>query len=262
MKWIIENLVKEESYLELSAAAKELGCDVLDIQGDYTHADIATYYNEEVIFMGCIEMCKIVGDKLKEQGCYPVIYGDPYKFLCSQFYWPLQTYLFNDNFSMTPLIDLYANLSMYYDRYGKDNLIFVRPDSGEKTFKAGLVNLNDFEFFYQQNRDYCNDLVIISSPKTIKGEWRFLCNIYDILAVSSYRIDGKPIRIPAAPAGAEEVCREILDVGYYPASIFCVDVAEDADGNFWLLELTSFNAAGLYKMDPVKVIQGINKYHI
>jgi hypothetical protein len=48
-------------------------------------------------------------------------------------------------------------------------------------------------------------------------------------------------------------------VGNYPDSIFCIDIAEDGDGNCWLLELTSFSSAGLYMTDKVKVVNRVNE---
>ena len=71
--------------------------------------------------------------------------------------------------------------------------------------------------------------------------------------MSSYRYQGLLTRIPSAPHGATEKCKELLEVGYYPDNVFCIDIAQDNDGNFWMMELTSFSSAGLYatKKEPI-----------
>jgi hypothetical protein len=258
MKFIIENLTKEPSWLELSKAAKELGHEVQDIRGDYKRADIAHYQNEQVILFASIEMNNLIGPQLKEQGCYPGNLSTFSNYLCQKFYPFFGDKLFNDNYAMIPLSELDRRKYFFYDLFGREANIFVRPDSGEKTFKAGLVDLQDFDSFYSQTADSRNDLVVVSSPKDLIGEWRFLCNDRkEILALSSYRYQGLLTRVPSAPPKAHSFVKEILDIGYFPDKVFCVDVAQAADGEFYLMELTSCSSAGLYSMDMSKVITGI-----
>lgn len=66
--WIIENITKEPSFLELSQAAHALGYPVHDIRGDFAREDVAHYQNERVVFNGSIDMCRLVGEQLASQG--------------------------------------------------------------------------------------------------------------------------------------------------------------------------------------------------
>lgn len=260
MKWVIENLVKEPSYLELSKAAKNLGYEVQDIRGDYKHADIAHYKDEPVLFFGCIEMNHLVGDQLVKQGCWPGKLANFDNYLCSKFYGPLGQFLFNDDYVMVPLAELKRRPYFFYEKWGKEAVIFVRPDSGEKTFKAGLVDLQDLDSFLSQTEDYKNDLVVIAGPKNITGEWRFMCNDKkEIIAVSSYRYQGLLTKVPSAPPKAFDLVKKVLDLEYFPDIVFCIDVAQDHDGSFWLLELTSCSSAGLYAMSMERVVEGITR---
>ncbi len=262
MKWIIENLVKEPSYLELSQAAKDLGFPVHDIKGDYKKADIAHYQNDDkVLFMGCIEMNKLVGDQLRKQGCAPVTYSNFDNYLCTKFYPYFGEFLFNDDYVIIPLTELKRRLYFFYGIFGKEAQVFVRPDSGDKPFKAGLLDMQDTESFFDEFKHLQNELVIVSSPKNIKAEFRFLVtDRQQILAVSSYRFNGLLTKVPSASPQATKLCEEILKIGYFPDGIFCIDIAQDNDGNCWLLELTSFSSAGLYAMDKKKVVQGVANY--
>ncbi len=256
MNWIIENLTKEPSYKELVDKLKALGRNVTVISGDYSHSMIESRQNENVIFLGCIEMNSIVGERLKQQGCYPATCATFENYLCTKYYPHFSEHLFNDNYIIVPLSELIRRKWFFWGLFGKESLLFVRPDSGEKTFKAGLFDIQDIDKLLQEVE---NQLVIVSSPKNIVGEFRFLVNRNEIIAVSSYRWQGLLTRVPSAPPGATEFVRKILKVGYYPDEVFCVDVAQDSDGNFWLMELTSFSSAGLYAMDAEKVILGVEK---
>lgn len=137
--------------------------------------------------------------------------------------------------------------------------------SGEKTFQAQLIDIQDFDKFWENgiaSSAVDTDLVVVSTPKKINGEYRIVCSKYnggEIIAGSTYQYQGKSTLIPSVPPEATKKCREILDVGWFPDSIFCVDIAEDADGNCWLLELTSFSSAGLYLTDKVKVVNRVNE---
>ncbi len=260
MKWVIENLVKEPSYLELSAAAKELGFEVQDIRGDYKRADIIDYEDEGVLFVGCIEMCKLVGKQLRDQGCWPATFSTFENYLCTKFYPHFGPYLFNDDYVIVPLSEVKRRLYFFYGLFGKEGLIFMRPDSGDKPFKAGLFDIQDFDRDYEQLVDYKDELVIVSSPKNILGEFRFLVDSNkNIIAVSSYRYQGQLTKVPSAPLAATEMCKKVLDVGYHPDCVFCIDIAQDHDGNCWLLELSAFSSCGLYAMNKKDVVIGVSK---
>ena len=141
--------------------------------------------------------------------------------------------------------------------------MFIRPDSGDKTFKGGLVDMHDFARFYDQFESERDEMVIVSSPKNIRGEWRFVVTWEkEIVAQSSYRYQGLATRMPLAPDGATKLCQDILVrlEGRYPDEVFCIDIAEDGDGNFWLLELTSFSAAGLYACNKDAIVRAVSEH--
>jgi len=260
VNWIIENLVKEKSFLELSEEAKKQGYNVQDIKGDFKHDDIKQYQNECVVFNGSIEMCKLVSNQLAGQFNYPITYSNFDNYLCSKYYGILGKYLFNDNFVMLPLSELKRRMYQFYGMFGKEASIFIRPDSGDKTFKGGILDLSDADGFFNEFELYMNDLVIISTPKNMVGEWRFICTKYkEILAVSSYIYQGLITRVPSAPIKATEFCSSILEEGYFPDSVFCVDIVQDTDGNFWLMELTSFSSAGLYAAKKENIIRRVSE---
>jgi len=268
VKWVIENFTDSEDYRSLIQAVRDSGryCFVI---GRHNHFDFDPSGFEEndcVIVQGSIQMTKNIAERLPK-GCFPIRYSSWEKYLCSSYYPHFQSFLFNDLHEITTLANLKANKFEYYRRFGRECLIFVRPDSGEKTFQAQLIDIQDFDKFWDNATSGGGnmtetDLVVVSTPKKINGEYRIVCSKYnggEIITASTYQYQGKSTLIPSVPPKALEKCKEILAVGKHPDSLFCVDIAEDADGNCWLLELTSFSSAGLYLTDKVKLVNRVNE---
>jgi len=263
-RWIVENFTDSEDYRDLIKAVRDTGRDCFVI-GRHNHFDFdASGYTEPecIIVQGSIQMTKNIRGRLP-QGCFPVAYNAWEKYLCSAFYPHFTKFLFNDRHEFTTVKKLKEDRFHFYQKYGKEALIFIRPDTGEKTFSGQLLDLQDFDRFWE-NGIQCTanpeDAIIVSTPKTIIGEWRFVVSRRkEIIAQSTYQYQGKKTLIPSAPAGATALVKEILEVGYFPDSVFCVDVCQDADGNFWLLELTSFSSAGLYATNKDAVAKVVSE---
>ena len=257
VKWIIENFSNESSYDELISAVVSLGYDCKVIKGDYKHADVDDYKNEPVIFCGSIEMTKLIQDRLIT--CYPVAYCNQPNYLCSKYYSYFGPYLFNDRYALISLGEFYRQKFFFYGMFGKESLIFLRPDSGQKTFQAQLVDFLDLDRFYETNKHLQHELVLISTPKNISWEGRFIVSKYkDIIGHSTYRFQGLRTLIPAVPEESMDMVKKLLDVGYYPDSVFCIDIAGDNDGNYWLLELNSFSSAGLYASNKKDIVTKVS----
>ena len=55
-----------------------------------------------------------------------------------------------------------------------------------------------------------------------------------------------------------KLAEKLLNVDYYPDSVFCMDIAGDNDGNYWLLELNSFSSAGLYASNKKDIVTKVS----
>lgn len=251
-RWIIENFTDSEDYNELIRCVKELehDCYVIGRRNNFDFDPSGYQENDCVLFQGSIQMTRHCR-KVLPQGCYPIAFCTEPNYLCTAYYPKFQSLLFNDRHKIMTVSELKMNMFAVYKEFGKEARIYIRPDRGDKPFTGQLLDIQDFERFWQNNV-VCNaedhDIVIVSTPKQINGEWRFVCcNDPDIIAYSTYQYQGQKTLIPAAPQGAIDLVKEILKVGYYPDVIFVIDVCEDADGLFWLLEFNSFSSAGLYE---------------
>lgn len=256
--WLIENITKEESFRDLAEAVEKQGYPLQNLNGSFAYSMISQYVNQPVIFNGSIEMCKLARDFLSVQKNFPIIYCTWENYLCSKYYPALSDFLFNDNYVMVPLKEVKKRLYFFYGIFGREAMIFIRPNDGDKSFKGALLDLKDFEKWYEPSVE--NQLALVSTPKNIRGEWRFVCTKHkEILGYSLYRYQGLITRLPVAPPGAIELCHNILSVGYFPDSVFCVDIVEDNDGNYHLMELNSFSSAGLYACDKTHIVERVSE---
>lgn len=265
--WIIENFAKEKSFIELTAAAEELGYPLIKINGDYSkpllqdlNYDNLGFRKDCVMFNGTIKMAKIVRNQLNGY-IQPVLYCDWPKYECSAYYSHFGPYLFNDKYCLMSLREIVRQKFDVWGHYGKDSCIFIRPSSGEKTFQAGILDFQDLGELHSSNIDCEHDLMLVSTPKNIKWEGRFVVSRRkEIIASSTYRFQGIVSWIPSVPAGATKFCKELLErVDYVPDSVYCFDICEDNDGNFWLLELSSFSSAGLYATNKKDIITKVSE---
>lgn len=265
--WIIENFSKEQSFKELTDAVESLGYPLIKIDGDYKKEILSPlnfnnlgFAKNCVIANGTIKICKMIRQELNNY-CQPVIYSDFPKYKCSSYYSHFGPYLFNDKYCLMSLKELERQKFDVWGQYGKDALIFIRPDDGDKPFQAGLLDLLDLGKFIENHGDCWHDLILVSTPKNIKWEGRFICSKHkEIIAYSTYRFQGQVTKIPSVPPKSLEFCKEILNkVNYIPDSVFCLDLCEDNDENYWLMELTSFSSAGLYASNKIDIIKRVSE---
>ena len=259
--WIINNYSNESSYDELIKSVEKLGYNCHVIRGDYKHADLNKYKDDCVVFCGSIEMTKIIQKQLLH--CFPVAYCNQQNYLCSKYYSHFGIYLFNDKYALISLKELHRKKFFFYGVFGNESLIFIRPDSGEKPFQAQLLDMLDIDRFVKENNHLEHELILISSPKNIIWEGRFIVSKYkEIIGYSTYRFQNQITKIPSVPSETIEFVKEILNVGYYPDSVFCLDICQDNDKKCWLLELTSFSSAGLYASDKDLIVKRVSEIAI
>lgn len=257
--WIVENFVKEPSFKGLIEAVKTLDYPLLEITGDYTKEMLSKVNSKCVVLNGSIKMVKLVKESLSPD-CYPVTYCNFEKYKCSAYYSHFGPYLFNDKYCLMSLRELVRQKYDVWGHYGKDCLIFIRPDSGEKTFQAGLLDIIDLDRLYESNKDCEHDLMLVSTPKTIKWEGRFVVSKdKEIIASSTYRFQGNVTLIPSVPEETTKFCKKLLNtVDYHPDSVFCYDICLTNDNEPYLLELTSFSSAGLYECNKIAIVKRVS----
>jgi hypothetical protein len=269
--WIVENFVKEPSFKELTAAAKELGYPLIELNGDFSGKILRQKLAEANILIsstfscmvanGSLKMCRLIAEELVELGVKPTLLPRFERYKCSAYYSHFGPYLFNDKYCMMSLKELVRQKYDVWGHYGKDGMAFVRPDSGEKTFQAGLIDIIDLPSLWDTNKDVEHEMMLVSTPKNILWEGRFVVSKKTgIIASSTYRFQGKVAIIPSVPTETTKFCEQLLQkVDYVPDPVFCFDICQDTDRNCWLMELTSFSSAGLYATDKKAIIEKVSE---
>jgi hypothetical protein len=155
------------------------------------------------------------------------------------------------------LEDLIAKKWEVYTEFAQEACIFIRPDDGAKSFKGGILDLQDFDQTTETilNHNDKNLVVCVSSPKNILAEWRIICHRHQIVAAGLYKFQGLITEVAGAPPQALAKAQELLDRGWFPDPLFVIDVALDTNKNYSIVELNSFSCAGLYKVDKTKVFK-------
>lgn len=261
--WIVENFVGDNGYEDLIVEVRKQGmeCIILDVRNHFELDPNLVKSNSCVIFQGSIQLFK----KLKKElNSYPIGWMTDDNYLCSNYYPYFQKYLFNDNHIFVNFKSLKDDKFNWYSKYGKEALIFIRSDTGDKSFSGQLVDLQDFDRIFSSTSSRHNlkddDTLIISTPKNIVGEFRFIVtNKKEIIGVSSYMFQGQRTYIPNAPEKATSLCKEILDIGYYPDPVFTIDICTDTDQNVWLMEINSFTSAGTYAAKKDLIVKRVSE---
>lgn len=259
--WIVENFVKEKSFRELQLAIMKLGYPLIEINGDYEKKMLESIKEGDCVLVnGSIKMVKMIYDELGWK-CYPIRYCNFERYKCSAYYSHYGEYLFNDKYGMMSLKEVCRQKYDVWGHYGKDATIFIRPDSGEKTFQAGLLDIIDIDHLYESNKDFEHDMVLVSTPKNITWEGRFIVSREkEVIGHSTYRFQGNVCLIPSVPPETLKFCKMLLEkVDYVPDSVFCLDICQDSDGMCWLLELTSFSSAGLYASNKKDIVEKVSR---
>ena len=151
VKWIIQNWNREISYTNLAEAATKANYPVKLITGDFKWPDYQGYIDDCVIFCGSIQTTKQARDRFP--GCVPIVYSSFDKFLCSRYYSHFGAYLFNDVYSLVSLREFVRNKFFYYNTFGKEGCLFIRPDSGDKPFTAQVLDIMDVDRFLENNKN-------------------------------------------------------------------------------------------------------------
>jgi len=176
--------------------------------------------------------------------------------------------------TLETLGDLYLNddaqrmrLSKVHDWWltqGMGKSFFIKPDGDAKVF-AGSV-MDGTEFWEWDNRlrnvDWFkgqDPLVVVSKPKSLGREWRFVVVGDKISDASLYMNFGRVIPERGAPAKVRAFVMH-AHAKNAPAPVYVIDIAETEEdlGQLKVIERNTFNHSGLYGCDVATIVDDIN----
>lgn len=223
-----------------------------------------------VISMVPLDMCVRV---LKTR-MYPGAYCNLQNLKCSAYYPHFQGFILNSRFFFLPLANVPEMKDDIFDYWlgGQYEDLFIRPDSGFKSFTGQLVskknldnNIKNLANIAISGKEFC----LIAPPINLLREWRFVIGKRKVIACSQYRDhrmspSGIPNPIRELSAGAPDEVQKFVEnvlstVDWEPDLVYTMDVAETSMENLKVVELNCFSAAGLYHCDISKIVSEIRQ---
>jgi hypothetical protein len=262
VKWLIENYDRDISILNLKKEIEKQGMEVK--MCDYHPFSSGAYdqYKDEdcVVFYGTLNL----GRQLQRQKVWvPGVYCNFKNLCCLTYFSYFGKYLLNKDYTMLPMLEIQRRRDEIFDKYGVDNCIFIRPDSGAKTFTGQVIKKEELDKDIKAFANYAAKpideiLLIVSSPKVIESEYRFVIIDKKVVTGSQYIKNGKIYNSKKYPVEAEELAFKIAQEKWQPDIAFTLDICK-SDGEYHLLECNSFSCSGLYKCLLEPVVKAISE---
>lgn len=202
---------------------------------------------ENVLFYGSIQTADWVS---KNRPWIPGVWYTKENYKCSTYYAYLGKHLLNQEYMFLPRAEVKRCSEKLFEANGGS--LFIRPDAGAKSFGGKAFHQETFEKDWGWVEQFTEptSLCVVSDPKNIEEEWRFIVAGEDVLTGSQYKVKGSAEIVAHYPLGALWKCREVLTdaiaVGFTPDPMYTIDICRTADGEFHLLEINCFCCSGLY----------------
>lgn len=273
VKWLIEDYEHDSSLQPLMDEVRKQGMELKVIKYEpWESGEFNQYSNEDcVVFYGTLNL----GRQLqKEKGWIPGVYCNFQNLCCITYYSYWAKYLFNSDYIMLPFMEIKRREDYVFDMFGVDNCIFIRPNSGAKTFTGQVLKREEIDQEFKLFANYAAKpldqiTVVISSPKIIEKEWRFVVVDKKVTACSQYRDFAKEkisdskkeyelFMEEGSEIGAKLLVDRIAAEEWQPDIAYTLDICK-SNGEYSLLEANSFSCSGLYESKPEPIVKEISK---
>lgn len=210
---------------------------------------------ECVIVIGTLNICQLL---MKPKRWTPTAWFNLPDFRCTTYYTRWKDMLLGSEHFFLTWKDLREDIDFYYERFGVDGCIFLKPNENLKMFSGSVVPKEKFEKWADMNQD-CYEvpqdaLCVIAKPVGIEQEWRFVISDRKVVASSLYKNSGKISYFEGSPPQAREIAEKVAALEWQPDSMYVVDVCHSGDG-YYVLECGPFNGAGLYKCELEPIVE-------
>lgn len=140
--------------------------------------------------------------------------------------------------------------------------LFIRPDTGFKTFAGTVLNCNkdlalDIKTIEENSSVTGETMIMVRTAVELDGEFRFVIADGKVVAASEYRWDGKLDIRRDWPPECEAMAQKVAEHPWQVDIAYTCDVAL-LDGDVKLVELNGFSCAGMYACDMEKVVRAVS----
>jgi hypothetical protein len=268
LTWIIENFDQSTGYIELSEEVIRQGynCELVTLDDvkdiDNKLSLLPAEYDGAILVQASFEF----SDKVLNKYSYrPARFLNIENYEYNKYAPYFSDYLFNSDYSLSTVNFVEFGIDSLVNLIGEkeSGRVFIRPNTGRKSF-TGMVFINkdpyfEYDWSHVKKNTQPTDLVIVSSPKAVKFEYRFVVVDGEVITGSLYRLD-YDTEFKVVPKNVElfKFAQRMAD-RYQPDRVYTLDVVIDSEGTMKLLEINSFSCAGLYACDMEIIADRVSK---
>jgi hypothetical protein len=259
VKWLVEEYDEDVEKVLQSLEKNKIKFEILPpalrflSKYDYFKDD------ECIVFYGTLEAARQVQRLTK---WIPGVYGSFNNFKCSKYFSYFGKYLLNGDYTMTPMLELSRRREELFEKYADNGNVFIRPNSGLKTFNGYVLNYDkiDDELKFlgsYAKKDLDDIIVVVSSPKEIEAEWRTVVVGREVVSASQYYKNGEEYYKRGCDEGCLSLSEKISEEIWQPDLAYTLDICKSG-GRYYLLEINSFSCSGLYANDTDIIVNKIS----
>jgi len=256
--WFVDTDLIAENQPDLVNHIKSLGHTVIKLSATLDRPKFTPDPDSCYTFLGSFEELKYVQSTLG----VPVMTYGVNKYIVRSGYISFipNSWFLNESSVMSTWGQLFDNSDRFFNMFNAD-MLFVRPDSGNKTFTGQTFSKNkihqEMRFLDRYSQVEPTTIIWVGEAKKIEKEYRVWISAGKVVTYSEYSWDKSPIEHSVAPS------QTILDLAEQVASyewqvdlIYTVDITE-YDGAAKIIELNSFSCDGLYDCDGKKLLETV-----
>lgn len=262
-KWLVDNYLIETSYHEdFSKILSRMGYECIvekyvPLGGEPQHR----HYDDSdcVIIYGSIGFVK---QYAKNRGFIPGAYLDESAMSLMGYLHNIDnhTLMLNEDHVFTTFKDFKRRSAFFYNIFNT-NKIFIRPNSGFKTFTGLPIHREEFDFeinsLEQLTSVTDSTLILVSSCKAISQEYRFFIVNREVVTGSQYKNNDRLDIKPGYAQEAFELAQLMAKNKWQPDLAYACDVAM-VDGVPKIVELNSFSCSGFYAADIERLVDAVS----
>jgi hypothetical protein len=177
-------------------------------------------------------------------------------------------YMLNSPYMFMTIAEIKRNIDFIFQTFGDNGKIFIRPDSSQKEFTGCLVTKENFDKdLFKMSYGKIDEawLCLVSKPRKISIEYRFLIADKEVITGSMYKFNGEYEERAEFSDDALKLAQSIASEKWQPSRVYSVDISwlyeKDSDdpSRLNLLEVNGFNTASMYLCDWKKIVPALNK---
>jgi|ERR1700691_1893400 len=169
--------------------------------------------------------------------------------------------MFNQDFVITTWVDFCRRKSFWYQIFSTDK-IFIRPDSGYKTFTGQVIDKEDFDYEINSMNQITGimpeHLIIIASFQEIILETRFVIADNKVVSYTTYFWNSDEITSIIVPDECKKLALIVAEQEWQADIAYTCDIVIGKNGPK-VLELNSFSCAGLYSCDLIETFRQVSE---